>query len=162
MESSPPNSTASDTVCATWLSPAASSQYSCLVITTLSSVRANGRLSLMTHFCPHSDLTGRGDPQANEELPFARYGDTQNCFLTFAFDKKLLCNLLTPSCWSPPQPWEYLPTGMEISWEQDVNFLYFSCVLICHLALQIQSAKSAFLCPLTGGFTASNNFLRTS
>lgn len=50
----------------------------------------------LENFFPHSDLTGRGEPHANIELPFERCGDTQNCLLTFAFDKKAIWQFAYP------------------------------------------------------------------
>ena len=73
-----------------------SSQYYCLFITAFFSVKANPFFSLITHFFSHSDLTGGEEACANIELPIEINGDTLNCLLTFAFDKKrcsTICSL---------------------------------------------------------------------
>lgn len=59
-------------------------------------MKANPFCSLITHSFSHSDLTGGEEACANIELPIEINGDTVNCLLTFAFDKKrcsTICSL---------------------------------------------------------------------
>lgn len=130
-------------------------------IVALDSMKTNPALSQKTHFFPHSDLTGRGEPSANTELPFERCGDTQNCLLNLHLIKKLFCNLLTPPLLDSSLATGMVMYGKENSMGTDVHLLHFSsvCKYVTSLCKPSWSVKCNLLCLLTGVLTASSNFL---
>lgn len=118
------------------------------------------------HFFPHSDFIWRGEPHTNKELPFERHGDTQNCLLTFAFDKKKEKNKKHLAICSPAAAglfpsheniylleWKFLVSRCASS------LLQF-CVQICYLSLQIQFKCQ--ICPSAPAHRCTNNLQQLS
>lgn len=124
-------------------------------------MKANPFFSLITHFFSHSDLTAGEEACANIEIPIEIYGDTLNCLLTFAFDKKDVSQFAYSQQLVSSQVVRTLiyQNGNSVGAGPASSLLQF-CVQICYLALQTQQkCPICALCLLPGKLTASSNFL---
>lgn len=157
-DSSPPNPTVYRSLCL--LSPISCHSLFSVLLSfhqiTLCSVKANPFFSLITHFFSHSDLTAGEEACANIEIPIEIYGDTLNCLLTFAFDKKDVSQfaysqqlVFLPSCENT-----YLPEWKFRGSRACIFLLQFLCANMLPSLQTQQKCPICALCLLPGKLTA--------